>query len=137
MLTASPLLVGPHACRTLSRADFLRLRTSRWRYLGLVILLGLYFAQSVASSAWHSVTFDEQYHITPGYVYLTQRDLRFHHDQNPPLFRRSCHALLSRSTFNSQSIIRPISCGAMSICFPTHSSGTAAMNPLAWFTPGA
>ena len=71
---------------TLSRADFLPLRASRWRYLGLVVLLGVYFAQSVAASPWHSVTFDEQYHLTPGYVYLTQRDLRFHHDQNPPLY---------------------------------------------------
>jgi hypothetical protein len=82
----------------LSRADFLRLRSSRWRYLGLVILLGLYFAQSVAASPWHSVTFDEQYHLTPGYVYLTQRDLRFHHDQNPPLFEAILSApLLARS----------------------------------------
>ena len=70
----------------MSRADFLPLRASRWRYLGLVVLLGVYFAQSVAASPWHSVTFDEQYHLTPGYVYLTQRDLRFHHDQNPPLY---------------------------------------------------
>jgi hypothetical protein len=82
----------------LSRAHLLQVRTSRWRYLGLVILLGLYFAQSVAASPWHSVTFDEQYHLTPGYVYLTQRDLRFHHDQNPPLFEAILSApLLARS----------------------------------------
>ncbi len=66
--------------------------------MGLIILLGLYFAQSVAASPFHSVTFDEQYHVTPGYVYLTQRDLRFHHDQNPPLFEAILTApLLIRS----------------------------------------
>jgi hypothetical protein len=62
------------------------------------MLLGAYFAQSVAASPRHSVTFDEQYHLTPGYVYLTQRDLRFHHDQNPPLFEAILSApLLARS----------------------------------------
>jgi hypothetical protein len=82
----------------LSRATLLPLRTSRWRYLGLFILLGLYVVQSIAASPWHSVTFDEQYHLTPGYVYLTQRDLRFHHDQNPPLFEAILAApLLARS----------------------------------------
>ena len=82
----------------MSRADLFPFRTSRWRYLGLVVLLGLYFAQSVAASPWHSVTFDEQYHLTPGYVYLTQRDLRFHHDQNPPLYEAILTApLLARS----------------------------------------
>jgi hypothetical protein len=70
----------------LSRVDFPSLRASRWRYVGLLVLLGAYLAQSVAASPWHSVTFDEQYHLTPGYVYLAQRDLRFHHDQNPPLY---------------------------------------------------
>lgn len=75
-----------------------RVVTSRWRYLGLVFLLGLYFAQSIAAAPRHSVTFDEQYHITPGYVYLTQGDLRFHHDQNPPLFEAILSApLLTRS----------------------------------------
>lgn len=59
---------------------------SRWRYLALIGLLGLYLAQTVLAAPQHSVTFDEQYHLTPGYVYLTQGDLRFHHDQNPPLF---------------------------------------------------
>jgi hypothetical protein len=83
---------------TVSRADLLQLRTSRWRYFGLVILLGIYLAQSVAASPAHSVTFDEQYHLTPGYVYLTQHDLRFHHDQNPPLFEAILAApLLARS----------------------------------------
>ena len=82
----------------MSRADFHRLRTSRWRYLGLVILLGIYFAQCGAASPQHSVTFDEQYHLTPGYVYLTQHDLRFHHDQNPPLYEAILAApLLARS----------------------------------------
>ncbi|HSD83908.1 MAG TPA: glycosyltransferase family 39 protein, partial [Anaerolineae bacterium] len=82
----------------MSRADFLQLRASRWRYLGLIILLGLYFAQSVAAVPFHSVTFDEQYHLTPGYIYLTQHDLRFHHDQNPPLFEAILTApLLVRS----------------------------------------
>jgi len=90
-------LSGIPVC-TLSRADLLQLRTSRWRYLGLIVLLGLYFAQSVAASPVHSVTFDEQYHLTPGYVYLTQRDLRFHHDQNPPLYEAILTApLLARS----------------------------------------
>ena len=71
---------------------------SRWRRLGLIALLGLYFAQAVLASPQHSVTFDEQYHITPGYVYLTQGDLRFHHDQNPPLFEAILSApLLARS----------------------------------------
>ncbi len=52
----------------------------------------------MAASPWHSVTFDEQYHVTPGYVYLTQHDLRFHHDQNPPLFEAILAApLLARS----------------------------------------
>ncbi len=75
-----------------------RVVTSRWRYLSLVFLLGLYFAQSIAAAPQHSVTFDEQYHITPGYVYLTQGDLRFHHDQNPPLFEAILSApLLARS----------------------------------------
>ena len=59
---------------------------SRWRYLGLIVLLGVYFIQAVSAAPYHSVTFDEQYYLTPGYVYLTQHDLRFHHDQNPPLF---------------------------------------------------
>jgi hypothetical protein len=82
----------------LSRAQLFYLRTSRWRYLGVVVLLGLYLAQSVAASPLHSVTFDEQYHLTPGYVYLTQRDLRFHHDQNPPLYEAILAApLLARS----------------------------------------
>ena len=75
-----------------------RVVTSRWRYLGLVLLLGLYFTQSIAAAPRHSITFDEQYHITPGYVYLTQGDLRFHHDQNPPLFEAILSApLLTRS----------------------------------------
>ncbi len=82
----------------MNRVELLQLRTSRWRYLGLVILLGIYFAQPVAASPQHSVTFDEQYHLTPGYVYLTQHDLRFHHDQNPPLFEAILSApLLARS----------------------------------------
>ncbi len=94
----APFCLSDTLISTLSRADLLQLRTSRWRYLGLVILLGLYFAQSIAASPWHSVTFDEQYHLTPGYVYLTQRDLRFHHDQNPPLFEAILSApLLIRS----------------------------------------
>ena len=71
---------------------------SRWRYLGLIVLLGSYVAQAMLASPQHSVTFDEQYHLTPGYVYLTQRDLRFHHDQNPPLFEAILAApLLARS----------------------------------------
>jgi hypothetical protein len=83
---------------TLSRARLRQLRTSRWRYLGLLALLGLYVAQSVAASPAHSVTFDEQYHLTLGYVYLAQRDLRFHHNQSPPLSEAILSApLLARS----------------------------------------
>ena len=75
-----------------------RITASRWRYLGLVVLLGLYLVQCSAAAPQHSVTFDEQYHLTPGYVYLTQHDLRFHHDQNPPLFEAILSApLLARS----------------------------------------
>ncbi len=71
---------------------------SRWRYFGLIVLLGVYVAQVALASPQHSVTFDEQYHLTPGYVYLTQGDLRFHHDQNPPLFEAILAApLLARS----------------------------------------
>ncbi|HEY4721485.1 MAG TPA: glycosyltransferase family 39 protein, partial [Anaerolineae bacterium] len=58
----------------------------RWRFLGLIVLLGSFFVQAIAASPYNSVTFDEQYHVTPGYVYLKTGDLRFHHDQNPPLF---------------------------------------------------
>ena len=75
-----------------------RMFHSRWRYLGLIVLLGIYLAQTQLAAPRHSVTFDEQYHITPGYVYLNQRDLRFHHDQNPPLYEAILTApLLTRS----------------------------------------
>ena len=68
---------------------------SRWCYLGLIVLLGSDVAQAMLASPQHRVTFDEQYHLTPGYVHLTQRDLRFHHDQNPPLFEAILAAPLS------------------------------------------
>ncbi len=79
----------------------IRSRLIRWRLLGLIVLLAAYVIQALAASPYHAVTFDEQYHITPGYVYLKTGDLRFHHDQNPPLFEAILSLpLLFRSDIN-------------------------------------
>ena len=74
---------------------------TRWRLLGLIVLLVIFFAQAAAASPHNAVTFDEQYHLTPGYVYLKTGDLRFHHDQNPPLIESlTALPLLFRSDIN-------------------------------------
>jgi len=63
-----------------------RIANTCWRFVGLIVLLGLFCIQAIAASPHNSVTFDEQYHITLGYTYLKTGDLRLHRNQGPPLF---------------------------------------------------
>jgi hypothetical protein len=57
----------------------------KWRPIGLIVFLGLFFLQAVAASPHNLVTFDEPLHITLGHFYLKTGDLSFHRSQSPPL----------------------------------------------------
>jgi hypothetical protein len=55
------------------------------RYLLLVALLLILFAQMIFASPQQSASFDETYRITFGYAYLRTGDARLSRGQNPPL----------------------------------------------------
>lgn len=60
------------------------LRSSRFRWFGVPLLLGLLLLQMAASSIRHSATFDEAYHLIAGYAYLQTADPRLSWE-HPPL----------------------------------------------------
>ncbi|HID65187.1 MAG TPA: hypothetical protein EYP49_20910 [Anaerolineae bacterium] len=47
-----------------------------WTRIVAVLLLGLLFAQAIASARLKSPTMDEHYHLAQGYAYLKTGDLR-------------------------------------------------------------
>lgn len=69
----------------------------RWRWLGVLFLLGLLAAQMAGSSVHKSAAFDEPYHLAAGYAYLRTSDPRPSWEHPPLVDGLAALPLLLRS----------------------------------------
>lgn len=69
----------------------------RWRWLGVLLLLGLLLAQMGFSSVRKSATFDEAYHLGAGYAYLRTGEPRLNWEHPPLIDTLAALPLLLRS----------------------------------------